>query len=259
MPTICWKIFPAKTKKMLSPGNSSVTMRSSFKSVPSQNTKLCVYYRYFLRKWRTSVQKLRAQVQGLKESRLTIRDDDDQDPVASEEDQFRQGPSYSLHRLVCQSAVLQEIFVMLSAWSMSRRLNFPSEPNVSPILWTWYWVSHLPNFWEWFLWNIWNGAWHTNKERLPFQEPGLSSLLGLTYVPIVENSFPELAVSFLDFSTWIPPRHFLDFAWIILGTFSILIEMPWYFLDFAWISIGTFSILLEYLLALSRYLLIVRW
>ena len=48
----------------------------------------------------------RAQVQRLKESRLTIRGDGDQDPVALR--RFRQRPSYSPNRLVSQSATLQE-------------------------------------------------------------------------------------------------------------------------------------------------------
>ena len=38
--------------------------------------------------------------------------------------------------------------------------------------------------------------------------------LGLAYAPVVETCFPELSVSFLDFSSWIP-----------LGTFSILLSL----------------------------------
>ena len=37
--------------------------------------------------------------------------------------------------------------------------------------------------------------------------------LGLAYVPSVETRFPELAVSFLDFS----PYNFLDFAFVSVG------------------------------------------
>ena len=97
MPTICWKIFPAKTKKMLSPGDSSVTMRSSFKSVPSQNTKICVYYRYFFVNEGLPYKSLRAQVQGLKESRLTTRDDDDLSPLKRTSlDKARHIPSTAL-------------------------------------------------------------------------------------------------------------------------------------------------------------------
>ena len=38
------------------------------------------------------------------------------------------------------------------------------------------------------------------------------TLLGLAYVPIVETSFLELEVSFLDFFTLNISRYFLDFA-----------------------------------------------
>ena len=54
-------------------------------------------------------------------------------------------------------------------------------------------------------------VWHASRECLPFRTPGSVPLFGgLAYAPIVETSFPELVVSFLDFSPWIP-----------LGTFSI--------------------------------------
>ena len=49
---------------------------------------------------------MRAQVQRLQESRLTIRGDGDQDPVASE--RFRQGPSLSPNCIASQSAMLKE-------------------------------------------------------------------------------------------------------------------------------------------------------
>ena len=53
----------------------------------------------------------------------------------------------------------------------------------------------------------------STRERLPFGAPGSVPLLDLL-MPIDETSFPELALSFLDFSPW-----------ITLGTFSItLIE-----------------------------------
>ena len=55
-------------------------------------------------------------------------------------------------------------------------------------------------------------VWHASRGRLPFWTPGSVPLLELAYAPIVETSFLEFAVSFLDFSPWIS-----------LGTFSILL------------------------------------
>ena len=49
-------------------------------------------------------------------------------------------------------------------------------------------------------------VWHASRERLPFQT--------LVYFLIVETSFPELVVSFLDFSPCIP-----------LDTFSISLDV----------------------------------
>ena len=44
------------------------------------------------------------------------------------------------------------------------------------------------------------------RERLPFRTPDSVPPFGrLAYTPIVETSFTELAISFLDFSPWIPP------------------------------------------------------
>ena len=58
-------------------------------------------------------------------------------------------------------------------------------------------------------------VWLASRERLPFRTPGSvpPPLWEIAYSPIVETSFTELAVSFLDFSPWIP-----------LGTFSILLQ-----------------------------------
>ena len=53
--------------------------------------------------------------------------------------------------------------------------------------------------------------WHASRERLPFQTPGSVPFLALAYALIVETRLPELVVSLLDISLWIP-----------LGTFSIL-------------------------------------
>ena len=52
-------------------------------------------------------------------------------------------------------------------------------------------------------------VWHASRAHSGHLVP--SHILGLVYAPIVETSFPELAVSFLDFSPSIP-----------LGTSSIL-------------------------------------
>ena len=56
-------------------------------------------------------------------------------------------------------------------------------------------------------------VWHASRERLPLRTPGSVFFFGIAYARIVETSFPELAVSVLDFSPWIP-----------LGTFSILLK-----------------------------------
>ena len=41
-------------------------------------------------------------------------------------------------------------------------------------------------------------VWHAHMERLPFRTPGFVPFLRLAYAPMVETSFPELAMSFLD-------------------------------------------------------------
>ena len=43
-------------------------------------------------------------------------------------------------------------------------------------------------------------VWRASRERLHSHIPGSVPLLGLAYAPIVETSFSELAVYFLDFS-----------------------------------------------------------
>ena len=74
-------------------------------------------------------------------------------------------------------------------------------------------------------------VWHASRARLPFRSLVPSHILELVYAPIVETSFPELAVSFLDFSPSIP-----------LGTPSMLFWGFYYFnpeiLYFAPISLG---------------------
>ena len=75
--------------------------------------------------------------------------------------------------------------------------------DFSPISWPWYqaWPS---TEYEWFLWSICNGCGMRTRHLVP-------SLLVLAYAPIIETSFPKLAVSLLGFSPWIS-----------LGTISIL-------------------------------------
>ena len=53
--------------------------------------------------------------------------------------------------------------------------------------------------------------WQASRERFPFRTPGSVLLLGTCLCSNCWDQFPELAVSFLDFSLRIP-----------LGTFSIL-------------------------------------
>ena len=85
----------------------------------------------------------------------------------------------------------------------------------------WKWLPNRSDFppisWNWYLHQITSGSmehlkrvWHASRERLPFRKPG--SILVLAYAEIVDTSFPELALSFLDFSPW-----------ICHGTFSILL------------------------------------
>ena len=54
-------------------------------------------------------------------------------------------------------------------------------------------------------------VWHASRERLPFRTPGPFPFWGgRVHAQIIETSFPEFAVTFLDFSPWVP-----------LGKFSI--------------------------------------
>ena len=58
---------------------------------------------------------------------------------------------------------------------------------------------------------------HVSRERFLFLTPGSVPLFWTNaYIPIVETSFHELVVSFLDFSPLIP-----------LGTFSVLLLQLW--------------------------------
>ena len=84
----------------------------------------------------------------------------------------------------------------------------------TPISWPWYRTLTSPNY-EWFPWSICNRCGRPKWNLYPSGHLVPSPFLGLAYAPIVETSFPEVAVSFLDFSPWIP-----------LDTFSILLWIP---------------------------------
>ena len=50
---------------------------------------------------------------------------------------------------------------------------------------------------------------HSSRERLPFLTPGSVHFWGLAYAPIIEASYPVLAVSFLNFPPWRSPDTIL--------------------------------------------------
>ena len=117
--------------------------------------------------------------------------------------------------------------------SLSRMLNgiltldqlhcLPNRSDFPPISWPWYraWPSELRVVFMEHLKRV----WHASGERLPFRTPGSVPLFGTCYAPIVETSFPELAVSFFDFSLWIPS---------ILSRFCFLSERCLIFLAKSW-------------------------
>ena len=82
--------------------------------------------------------------------------------------------------------------------------------DFSPIPWPWNWPWPSPNY-EWFPWSICNACGMPAGNAYTFWHLVSSPFLGPAFAPVLETSFPELAVSFLDFSPWIP-----------LGIFSIL-------------------------------------
>ena len=84
----------------------------------------------------------------------------------------------------------------------------PYRSDFSQIWRPWYRAWFLPNY-EWFLWSICNGCGMPAGNTYPSGHL-VPSLLGVGYVPIIEISFPQLAVSFLQYSLW-----------IFLGTLSI--------------------------------------
>ena len=89
-------------------------------------------------------------------------------------------------------------------------------PNLSdspPISLPWYRAWPSPNY-EWFLWSICNGC------GMPVGNPSghlvPSHFWGLAYDLIVETSFPEFVLSFLDFLPWIPLRTSSILPFIII-------------------------------------------
>ena len=84
---------------------------------------------------------------------------------------------------------------------------FRTNPNVI-ILITNFNFTVLQKVSMWYLW----GIWHISREQLPFLTTWSVLFLELAYAKIVETRFPELAISFLDFSLWIS-----------IGTVSILL------------------------------------
>ena len=77
----------------------------------------------------------------------------------------------------------------------------PYRSDFSPIPWPWYRAWPLLNY-EWFSLCICNGCDMPAGKSYPsgLLVPSLFRHVGLANAPIVETSFPELAVSFLDFS-----------------------------------------------------------
>ena len=108
----------------------------------------------------------------------------------------QQGNAYSSRHLV-----LSLFYVLIIE---TRFLGF------TLILWLPYQAWPLPHP-EIFMEHLWQ-VWHTSRERLPFWTPGSVLLFGTSLCSICWDQFPELAVSFLDFSPWISPWYFLNFA-----------------------------------------------
>ena len=103
------------------------------------------------------------------------------------------------------SRMLNDILTLDHLQWFFNRSDFPT------ISWPWYRAWPSPNY-EWFSWSICNGCVMPAGNAYPSGHLILPPPpLGLAYARIVETSFPEFAVSFLDFSPDIP-----------LGTFSIL-------------------------------------
>ena len=94
---------------------------------------------------------------------------------------------------------------------LANRLDF------SPIPWPLYRAWPSPNY-ERFPWNICNGCRmpEGNARLNPSpRTPCTVRFLGLAYAPIMETSFLQLAMFFLDFSPWISSDIFSILIYII--------------------------------------------
>ena len=70
--------------------------------------------------------------------------------------------------------------------------------------------------------------WHASRERLPFQTPGSVPILGVCLCSNCWDWFSELAVSFLDFSHWIPLCSFsILLYWVFYSCLTFL--CMWYY------------------------------
>ena len=108
---------------------------------------------------------------------------------------------------------LNDILILDQLQWHPHQLVFPS------ISWPWYRTWPSPNY-EWFPWSVCNGCGMPAGHAYPSGHLVPSHILELVYAPIVETSFPELAVSFLDFSPSIP----LGTSSIFFCFFTILIQ-----------------------------------
>ena len=103
--------------------------------------------------------------------------------------------------------MLNDILTLDQQW-LSNQSDFP------PISWPWYRLRPSPNY-DCFPWSIYNGCGMPAGNAYPsghLVPPPPPPILGLTYAPIVETNFLELAMSLLEFSPRIP-----------LDTFSVLL------------------------------------
>ena len=97
------------------------------------------------------------------------------------------------HNEVSLSRMLNDILTLDQLQWLPNRSDFP------PISWPWYraWLS--PNY-EWFPLSICNELDLPTGNAYPSRHLVPSPFWGLAYAQIIETSFPEFAVSFLEFS-----------------------------------------------------------
>ena len=102
----------------------------------------------------------------------------------------------------------------MTFWSLTSYSDFPTYQTFHQFLWPWYLAWPSPNY-EWFPWSICNGCGMPAGNAYSSGHLVLSPFWGLAYVPIVETSFPELAMSFLDFSPWISLGTLSTLLWVL--------------------------------------------